>query len=79
MALKTWTIELRVDFDTATQEQKNKIMLKAVCAMAKQLITTATLIADKRKPDISIQTDDMFAGRASVEMFDEDDDSTLPT
>lgn len=66
MALKNWLIDLRVDFDTKEQED---LMLTAVRTAAKELLTTARLLADKRKPDISIQNDDMFEGRDQVEMF----------
>lgn len=70
MTLKTWSIEVKVDFDTPEREG---IMLKAVRAAAKQLLTTALLIADKRKPDIAVQSDDMFMGREQVELLEEDD------
>ncbi len=67
MALKCWTIDLRVDFDDKAKEE---IMLKDVRAVAKQLLTTATLIADKRKPDIAIHSDDLFEGRDTINMFE---------
>jgi hypothetical protein len=66
MALKNWTIDLRVDFDSP---EKNEIMIKAVRACAHELYTTAQLIADKRKPDIAIHSDDMFEGRGDIELF----------
>ena len=67
MALKNWLIDLRVDFDG---KEKEEIMLKAVRQAAKQLLTTAELIADKRKPDIAVHADDMFAGREEISMFE---------
>lgn len=66
MTLKVWTIEIRVDFDT---KEKQEIMLKDVLMHAKALISTANLIADKRKPDIAVHSDDMFIGREQVEMM----------
>jgi hypothetical protein len=62
----TWTIELRVDFD---EKRKEEIMLSAVRSAAKQLFTTAQLLADGRKPQIAIQTSDMFIGSEEVSMF----------
>ena len=66
MALKNWIIDLRVDFETKEQED---LMLTEVRMAAKQLLTTAKLLADKRKPDIAIHNDDMYEGRDQVEMF----------
>jgi hypothetical protein len=68
MALMTWTIELRVDFDGA---EKTEIMLQACRSAAKGLITTANLIADGRKPDISLTTSDMFVGAEEISMFED--------
>lgn len=67
MTLKVWTIEIRVDFDTP---ERQEIMLKDVMLHAKALLTTAQLIADKRKPDIAVHSDDMFAGREEISIFE---------
>lgn len=67
MTLKVWTIEVRVDFD---EKSKEALMLRDVMHKAKELITTAQLLADKRKPDIAVHSDDMFLGREQVELFD---------
>ena len=66
MTLKNWIIDLRVDFDSKEQED---LMLQNVRTAAKELLTTARLLADKRKPDIAIHHDDMFEGRDQVDMF----------
>ncbi|WP_454627705.1 hypothetical protein [Bradyrhizobium cenepequi] len=68
MTLRTWTIELRVDFDG---KEKEEIMLKAMRSAAKGLITTATLIADTRKPDIALSSSDMFVGAEEISMFED--------
>lgn len=70
MALKVWTIEIRVDFDS---KEKQEIMLKDVMMHAKALISTANLIADKRKPDIAVHSDDMFAGREAVMVVEDEE------
>lgn len=69
MALKVWTIEIRVDFDS---KEKESIMLQDVLLHAKALISTANLLADKRKPDIAVHSDDMFVGREEVMMVEEE-------
>lgn len=66
MTLKNWIIDLRVDFESKEQED---IMLNEVRTVAKQLLTTARLLADKRKPDIAIQHEDTFEGRDQIELF----------
>lgn len=68
MTLMVWKIELRVDFDG---DAKTAIMEKAVRSAAKGLITTANLIADGRKPDIAIETSDMFVGAKEISMFED--------
>lgn len=70
MALGEWKITLRVDFDEA---KKPEIMTKLVMQLAKELLGSATLIADRRKPDIAVEHGDMFAGRAAIEMVDEEE------
>jgi hypothetical protein len=70
MTLKCWTVDVRVDFDDKAKEE---IMLKAVRQAAKHLLTTAQLIADKRKPDIAVHSDDMFLGREEIELLEGDE------
>jgi hypothetical protein len=66
MTLKNWIIDLRCDFDTKEQEE---LMLTAVRTSAKELLTTARLLADKRKPDIAIHNEDMHEGRDKIDLF----------
>ena len=66
MTQKNWIIDLRVDFDTKEQED---LMLSAIRTSAKELLTTARLLADKRKPDIAIHNDDMYEGRDQIDLF----------
>jgi hypothetical protein len=70
MALKIWTVEIRVDFD---DPKKNDIMLDDIRAHTKGMLTTARLLADKRKPDVAIQSDDMFEGREAIELFTQEE------
>jgi len=66
MTLKNWIIDLRVDFESKEQEE---LMLSAIRTSAKELLTTARLLADKRKPDIAIHNDDMYEGRDQIDLF----------
>ena len=66
MTQKNWIIDLRCDFNTKEQEE---LMLTAVRSVAKELLTTARLLADQRKPDIGIHNDDMFEGRDQIDLF----------
>jgi hypothetical protein len=66
MALMTWTIELRVDFDAKSKE---KIMESDIRSHAKGILTTARLLADGRAPEIAITTSDMFVGSEEVALF----------
>ncbi len=68
MGLKTFTIELRVDFDS---EEKNEIILRAARTAAKHIYTTATLISDKRKPQVALSTSDLFEGSAEISLADD--------
>lgn len=68
MSLRTYTIELRVDFDS---KDKEEIMLASARQSAKQLFTTASLIADNRKPDIALTCGDLFEGSKEISLIDD--------
>jgi hypothetical protein len=70
----TITIELRVDHDTANAEIKNPIILKAARQMAKELITKAMMIQDRRAPTIMITDGDFFSETNDVAIFGDDED-----
>ena len=55
--MRTYTIELRADFQ---EEEKYDILLEAARQMARELLGTALMLKDKREPQISLQTGDMF-------------------
>lgn len=70
----TITIELRVDHDTANVKVKNPIILKMARQMAKELITKAMMIQDKRAPTIMITDGDFFSETNDVAIFGDDED-----
>jgi hypothetical protein len=68
MSMRTYMIELRVDFE---DKEKEEIMLTACKAAAKHVFTTAVLIADKRKPQIALQSGDHFAPAEDIMLADD--------
>lgn len=70
----TITIELRVDHDTANVRIKNPIILKAARQVAKELITKAMMIQDRRAPTIMITDGDFFSETNDVAIFGDDED-----
>lgn len=58
MAVQTFIIEVRVDFE---DESKNDIMATMARASARELLTTAMMLKDKaREPQVVLQTGNMF-------------------
>lgn len=68
MALMTWTIEIRADFD---DKSKEVLLLNDIKQHVFEINATALLLADKRKPQISFSTSDMFVGAEKIELFTE--------
>ncbi|MGE0677815.1 hypothetical protein [Pseudolabrys sp.] len=64
------TIQMRVDFDAEKREDKNQLVIAAARTAAKTLIANVALLADKRKPQVSLQVGDMFTADESIEIFD---------
>lgn len=68
--MKTYTIELRADF---LDEEKHAILLEAVRQTARQVLSTAMLLKDKRDPQISLQAGDMFERNSDLEIITPED------
>jgi hypothetical protein len=66
MTLRTWTIEIRADFDT---KDKEILLLNDIKQHVKEINGTALLLADKRQPQVSFSTSDMFAGSEQIALF----------
>jgi hypothetical protein len=69
--MRTITIELRIDDDN---EEKVQLIEEAAKQAAKHLWAQALLIAGKRKPDLAVRSEDMFAGSREIELLDEVDE-----
>ncbi len=57
MAISTYTIEVRVEF---AEEDKYNHMLELARQSARDLYAAATMLKDKRQPEVSLMTGDMF-------------------
>lgn len=68
--MRTYTIELRADFQ---DESKYDIMMEAMREMARQALTTAIMLKDKRDPQISLQSGDMFERNKDLEIITPED------
>jgi hypothetical protein len=73
MTQRTITLELKVNY--SNDEEKNALMEKKIVKAAKQILYAATLISDKRKPDIAVFTKDNFYGKRDIELWSEEDDA----
>lgn len=73
--MQTITIELRIDFDTANQKQKEPMMLKMAQQAARELFTRAMMIQDRRAPEIMINCGDFFSETKDVAIFGDDEQS----
>lgn len=62
-------ITLRIDFDSANKKIKEPIMLDLARRAAKELITNAMMIGDKRKPQIAMEVGDHFYSSDEIELF----------
>jgi hypothetical protein len=67
------TIELRVDFDTANQKAKNPAILKMAQQSARELLTRAMMIQDRRAPEIMVSDGDFFSETKDVAIFGDDE------
>jgi len=65
------TIELRIDFDTANKPVKEPIMIAKAKELAKELITTAMMIQDRRPPTIRMQAGDTWFAEEEIKLVDD--------
>jgi len=68
--MRTYTIELRVDFDE-DKDNKKAAMDAAVKSLARQVLATALLLSDKREPKVTLQYDDFWSGNEQLELTEE--------
>lgn len=69
--MKTYSIEIRVDFD---DDEKYQIIENSARDLARQLYAMATLIKDRRNPQIAFQSGDMFVKNSELDIMQEQED-----
>jgi hypothetical protein len=65
------TIELRIDFDTANKHVKEPILIAKAKELAKELITTAMMIQDRRPPTIRMQAGDTWFAEEEIKLVED--------
>lgn len=65
---RQFTIELRVDY---ADNEKNDAMRQACAAAGRHVFATASLLSDGVQPQISIYSDDYFAGHEEIKLMED--------
>lgn len=73
MGINTYIIELRVEF---ADEEKYDHILELTRVAARDLYAAATLLKDKREPQISLETGDMFETNKDLTILSEEEGDT---
>lgn len=68
MARKTYRIELKIDFN---DDANHEIMLGIAKQYARDLLGSAMLLQDGRKPAVALMTDDSFHGVDEIDLMDQ--------
>lgn len=67
-ATKTYTIELRVDFE---EESKHDVVTEVFRGKAREILTTVFMLKDsKREPQITFSTGDLFEKNSDIEIIE---------
>lgn len=67
MSRKTYRIELKMDFDDDT---RHDILINLIRQYARDILGSAMLLQDGRKPAVAFFTDDTFTGMEELEILD---------
>lgn len=68
LTMRSFKIELRVD---DLDPEKVQLVETAARIAAKHLFTTALLLSEARKPQITLQSGDMFEGEKDINLADD--------
>lgn len=68
MARKTYRIELKIDFN---DDSRHEVLTDIAKQYARDLLASAMLLQDGRKPVVALITDDSFTGTDEIELLDE--------
>ena len=75
MTRKTYRIELKIDFD---DDSRHDIIRGIVQQYARDVMSSAMLLADGRRPVVALGMDDAFVGPEEIALMDEGADFHLP-
>lgn len=70
MARKTYRIELKIDFNDDTRHES---LMEVAKQYARDLLGSAMLLQDGRKPACVLMTDDTFVGMEEIDILSESD------
>lgn len=68
MPRKTYRIELKIDFN---DDNNHEVMLGIAKQYARDLLGSAMLLQDGRKPAVALMTDDSFHGVDEIDLMDQ--------
>lgn len=71
MARKTYRLELKIDFN---DDSNHEIMLGIAKQYARDLLASAMLLQDGRKPAVALMTDDSFTGVDEISIIEPSQD-----
>jgi hypothetical protein len=70
VTMQTITIELRVDFDTRTKKDREKIMLDIATESARQIFCQAQMLCDTpREPQIRLECGDFVSETQEIRLL----------
>ena len=75
MARKTYRIELKIDFNDDT---RHDALMSVAKQYARDLLGSAMLLQDGRKPACVLMTDDTFTGMEEIDIMDPSDNLHVP-
>lgn len=75
MSRRTYRIELKVDFN---DNSSHEIMTGIAKQYARDLLGSAMLLQDGRKPAVALMTDDSFHGIDEIDILAESDNIHTP-
>lgn len=75
MARKTYRIELKIDFDDDT---RHDALMSVAKQYARDLLGSAMLLQDGRKPACVLMTDDTFTGMEEIDILDPSENLHVP-
>ncbi|QIG66884.1 hypothetical protein EVB41_054 [Rhizobium phage RHph_TM3_14A] len=64
--MRTYTLELRADFDN---DEKYELVLEMVREKARELLAAALMLKDRREPEIALSHGDMFERNKDLQIF----------